>query len=239
MQTKRTFLNRAGIASCAAVAILAISFNLLTIGSTMAESTIFNHTSFIASKAVETSSCRYIYLPTIFKNYPSPAPTPTPSIFKDRPDACYSPHGSVPLVCKIYSPGGKLYVMELDRTRSEFGVFNICNNQQLNTFIGTGDGNDLKGIAFSPSPDNDQVALMYHYTSGVHRIILMENLLNIPVRISLSFNSSPYHHYMVYVTDEYLAFSPTGSESDAIVYGIKNGKKCTLSEWRNNGEACP
>lgn len=257
MQTKRGSPIYPGVAGYAMVAIFAILFNFLAISRGMTENTVPSHSAFTVSNSdyplhsfleprgtasiiredhTQTTNCHLIFLPIVAKKYPSPNPSPTvTSIFGDRPDACYSPHGSVPPSCKISSPDGKLYVMQLAGMNGKFGVFDVCNNGQLNTFTGE-TGNDLKGMAFSPS--SNQVALLYHYAGRVHKICLIDKLLDTSTKTCRSITLSTYYHYIVYLTDDYLAFS-SGSESNAIVYSIKNGPICTLAEWRANGEACP
>jgi hypothetical protein len=140
----------------------------------------------------------------------------------------------VPGDCRIYSSDGQLYVQQIDRATSRFGVFAVLSGQQLNTFTGDAN-NDLKGMAFSP--DSQQVALMYHYSYS-NWVRLVADLLGTPIKTSLSIGSA-YYHYMVYAASEYLAFSYSGSEANAIVYSTVDGTSCTLTDWRANGGACP
>lgn len=165
---------------------------------------------------------------------PTPTATPT-SIFWIRPDACYSPHGSVPPDCRISSPDGLLYVQQIDRATSQFGVFDAATKEQVNTFVGD-TYNDLKSMAFSPN--NDQVALFYHYSHTSNQVRLVNNLLETPTKTSLAIGG-PDYHWMVYATSTYLAFSPSSLENNAVVYSILDGTSCTLAAWRANGKTCP
>ena len=161
-----------------------------------------------------TLSCKFNFLPFVVNNAsflgPTPQPTPLP-IFRPRPDACYSPNGSVDPTCKIYSTDRMLYVMQTSTSASEFGIFDACNNVQLNTF--TGDlNNNLKGMAFSPN--SNQVALMYHYASVTgNQVRFVDDLLGTLTKSSLAIGAVNYH-YMVYLSDNCLGFSFSGSESD-------------------------
>jgi len=170
------------------------------------------------------SPTAFSYLPLIRKDpTPTPSSFPPPTIFVDRPDACYSPDGSVPFGCRIYSPDGIVYVVYQNISTNpeglyynEFGVFSISNDERLNTFyIYT--SNDLKGMAFSP--DSNQVALMYHYSSGHtpnSKVELVSNLLSNPAFDSLLVGHK-YFHYMVYWTETCLAFSLTRAYTDALM----------------------
>lgn len=174
--------------------------------------------------------------PTPTSTPPPPTSTPpTPSVCATGPDACFSPDGTVPADCRIYSPDGRLYVQQIDRTTSRFGVFDASRGEQVNTF--TGDtANDLKSIAFSP--DSRQVALLYHYSHTSNQVRLIDNLLGTPTKTSLPVGRT-YFHRMRFIALKYLVFCTSGSESSAAVYDIETGRSCSLIEWRANGGTCP
>ncbi len=174
-------------------------------------------------------TCRQ-YLPLIVKNYP---------VFGNRPDTCYSPNGSIAISCRIYSPDGQVFVIQQAGTNSQFGVFSVITNGLLITFTGELN-NDLKGMAFSPN--SAQVALLYHndWPSPHENVYLVINLLTAPSKTVFGI---PYqywwNHYMVYLTNAYLAFSPDGSESNARVSSIDGITRCSLEEWRTGNGQCP
>jgi hypothetical protein len=65
----------------------------------------------------------------------------------------------------------------------------------------------------------------------------MDNLSTGPTAIVRPLGNTPYH-FIAFLNESYIAFSTSPSEDDGVVYGIDNGMRCSLVEWRANNGVC-
>lgn len=125
------------------------------------------------------------------------------TVFNSRPDAVYSPHGSVPEGSRAFAQDR--YAMEISPTgQGNIGVYDRESDEllvQIDALPGR-HTNNLKGLAFSP--DGAYLAVMYHgFHPGTPRrgVTIYDSATGEMVkRINIG---TPFH---------YMAFSHAGDE---------------------------
>lgn len=138
------------------------------------------------------------------------------SVFDDR-TAINSPHGSVPLDARAYSPNGKYYCQQMPSgDGGPIGVYS-CQTNSLVKVVKTlppESYNALKGLCWSR--DSQHIAVMYH--AGMRPDINLYSIETGELVRFIGAGAVPYGQYSAYL--HWMVFSA----DNTVVYGSNDGK---------------
>lgn len=131
------------------------------------------------------------------------------NLFVQRPNALYSPSGSVTYGSRAYSPDGTMYAREAEPQDSgKVGIYRQGTDAQVRVAEVGLPGDKVRGLAWTP--DSQSIAVMYHHSDG-------GTIAKVEARAAGKLSYFPVYreyHFMVFSPNaNRIALSVDGSES--------------------------